>query len=149
MDPDQTAQMRRLSAQAGLDPCWSQMHYVGFVVTGLICFVTLLINWAGIVLASQRNDSVFKNYLWINLYVCYTTKRDLLIWSQQLIRIVSYLFPIVLSQLVSWFYYLSFWNLLLLIVIALSPVRDVNVVNTIGKIPIYFRNQFAERHTNC
>jgi hypothetical protein len=28
MDPDQTA-----DAQAGLDPCWSQTHYVGFVVT--------------------------------------------------------------------------------------------------------------------
>jgi hypothetical protein len=27
MDPDQT------DAQAGLDPCWSQTHYVGFVVT--------------------------------------------------------------------------------------------------------------------
>jgi hypothetical protein len=26
MDPD----------QAGLDPCWSQMHYVGFVMTRLI-----------------------------------------------------------------------------------------------------------------
>jgi hypothetical protein len=28
MDPDQTA-------QAGLDPCWSQTHYVGFVMTRL------------------------------------------------------------------------------------------------------------------
>jgi hypothetical protein len=28
MDPDQTA-------QAGLDSCWSQTHYVGFVVTRL------------------------------------------------------------------------------------------------------------------
>jgi hypothetical protein len=24
-------------AQAGLDPCWSQSHYVGFVMTRLIC----------------------------------------------------------------------------------------------------------------
>jgi hypothetical protein len=29
MDPDQTA--------PGLDPCWSQTHYVGFVMTRLIC----------------------------------------------------------------------------------------------------------------
>jgi hypothetical protein len=29
MDPDQTA-------QAGLDPCWSQMHNVGFVMMRLI-----------------------------------------------------------------------------------------------------------------
>jgi hypothetical protein len=29
MYPDQPA-------QAGLDPCWSQTHYVGFVVTRLI-----------------------------------------------------------------------------------------------------------------
>jgi hypothetical protein len=29
MDPDQTA-------QAGVDPCWSQTHYVGFVMTRLI-----------------------------------------------------------------------------------------------------------------
>jgi hypothetical protein len=28
MDPDQTA-------QAGLDPCWPQTHYFGFVVTPL------------------------------------------------------------------------------------------------------------------
>jgi hypothetical protein len=28
MDPDH--------AQAGLDPCWSQTHYVGFVLTRLI-----------------------------------------------------------------------------------------------------------------
>jgi hypothetical protein len=40
MDPDQTARMRRLvwihaTAQAGLDSCWSQMHYVGLVVTRL------------------------------------------------------------------------------------------------------------------
>jgi hypothetical protein len=28
MDPDQTA-------QAGLDPCWSQTNYVGFVMTRL------------------------------------------------------------------------------------------------------------------
>jgi hypothetical protein len=26
----------RVGAQAGLDPCWSQTHYVGFVVTWLI-----------------------------------------------------------------------------------------------------------------
>jgi hypothetical protein len=26
-----------LDAQAGLDPCWSQIHYVGFVMTQLIC----------------------------------------------------------------------------------------------------------------
>jgi hypothetical protein len=32
MDPDQTAQMCRLH---GLDPCWSQTYYVGFVVTRL------------------------------------------------------------------------------------------------------------------
>jgi hypothetical protein len=32
MDPDQTA-----DAQAGLDPCWSQTHYVGFVMMRLIC----------------------------------------------------------------------------------------------------------------
>jgi hypothetical protein len=32
MDPDQTAK----DAQAGLDPCWSQTHYVGFVMTLLI-----------------------------------------------------------------------------------------------------------------
>jgi hypothetical protein len=32
MDPDQTV-------QAGLDPCWSQTHYVGFVVTRLINIV--------------------------------------------------------------------------------------------------------------
>jgi hypothetical protein len=25
-----------VDAQAGLDPCWSQTHYVGFVVTRLI-----------------------------------------------------------------------------------------------------------------
>jgi hypothetical protein len=31
MDPDQT----------GLDPCWSQVHYVGFVVTQLICVILL------------------------------------------------------------------------------------------------------------
>jgi hypothetical protein len=31
MDPDQTA-------QAGLDPCWSQMHYVGFVYFILYTF---------------------------------------------------------------------------------------------------------------
>jgi hypothetical protein len=31
MDPDQTA-------QAGLAPCWSQTHYVGFIVTRLIHF---------------------------------------------------------------------------------------------------------------
>jgi hypothetical protein len=30
MDPDQTA-----DAQAGLDPCWSQTHYVGFVMRRL------------------------------------------------------------------------------------------------------------------
>jgi hypothetical protein len=29
MDPDQTAQF-------GLDPCWSQTHYVGFVMALLI-----------------------------------------------------------------------------------------------------------------
>jgi hypothetical protein len=29
MDPDQTV-------QAGLDPCWSQTHYVGFVMRRLI-----------------------------------------------------------------------------------------------------------------
>jgi hypothetical protein len=29
MDPDQTA------PQAGLDPCWSQTHYVGFVMARL------------------------------------------------------------------------------------------------------------------
>jgi hypothetical protein len=33
MDPDQTAR----NVQAGLDPCWSQTHYVGFVMTRLIC----------------------------------------------------------------------------------------------------------------
>jgi hypothetical protein len=33
MDPDQTA-------QAGLDPCWSQTHYVGFVMTRLIYLST-------------------------------------------------------------------------------------------------------------
>jgi hypothetical protein len=27
-----------VDAQAGLDPCWSQTHYVGFVMTRLICF---------------------------------------------------------------------------------------------------------------
>jgi hypothetical protein len=31
MDPDLTARLRK----AGLDPCWSQTHYVGFVVTRL------------------------------------------------------------------------------------------------------------------
>jgi hypothetical protein len=35
MDPDQTA-----DAQAGLDPCWSQTHYVGFVMTRLIYFLS-------------------------------------------------------------------------------------------------------------
>jgi hypothetical protein len=25
-----------MDAQAGLDPCWSQTHYVGFVMTWLI-----------------------------------------------------------------------------------------------------------------
>jgi hypothetical protein len=30
-------------AQAGLDPCWSQTHYVGFVVTRLIYSVSCLI----------------------------------------------------------------------------------------------------------
>jgi hypothetical protein len=35
MDPDQTA-------QAGLDPCWSQTHYVGFVMARLNYIVTLL-----------------------------------------------------------------------------------------------------------
>jgi hypothetical protein len=29
MDPDQ---MYYADGQAGLDPCWSQMHYVGFVI---------------------------------------------------------------------------------------------------------------------
>jgi hypothetical protein len=57
MDPDQPARMRSLikihavrlptllqvdkliaDTQADLDPCWSQTHYVGFVVTRLICF---------------------------------------------------------------------------------------------------------------
>jgi hypothetical protein len=40
MDPDQTA---------GLDPCWSQTHYVGFVMTRHICFSPSLIgNYKGI-----------------------------------------------------------------------------------------------------
>jgi hypothetical protein len=26
------------NAQAGMDPCWSQMHYVGFVMTRLILY---------------------------------------------------------------------------------------------------------------
>jgi hypothetical protein len=30
--------IRLCDAQAGLDPCWSQTHYVGFVVTRLIYF---------------------------------------------------------------------------------------------------------------
>jgi hypothetical protein len=34
MDPDQTAHLA--DAQAGQDPCWSQMHYVGFVLARLI-----------------------------------------------------------------------------------------------------------------
>jgi hypothetical protein len=34
MDPDQTA-----DAQAGLDPCWSQTHYVGFVTVQLNYYV--------------------------------------------------------------------------------------------------------------
>jgi hypothetical protein len=33
MDPDQTADCA--VAQAGLDSCWSQTHYVGFVMTRL------------------------------------------------------------------------------------------------------------------
>jgi hypothetical protein len=38
MDPDQTA-------QAGLDPCWSQTHYVGFVMTRLkyVSFIYFII----------------------------------------------------------------------------------------------------------
>jgi hypothetical protein len=65
MDPDQPAHPRSLirihavslptllqvekliansmDAQAGLDPCWSQTHYVGFVVTRLIYIYVLLI----------------------------------------------------------------------------------------------------------
>jgi hypothetical protein len=58
MDPDQPAHPRRIHAvrlqtllqvekliansmdpdQTGLGPCWSQTHYVGFVVTRLISF---------------------------------------------------------------------------------------------------------------
>jgi hypothetical protein len=33
-----------VDAQAGLDPCWSQTHYVGFVVTRLI-ILSLLCLW--------------------------------------------------------------------------------------------------------
>jgi hypothetical protein len=39
MDPDQTAQIH---AQAGLDPSWSQTHYVGFVMARLNCFNMLI-----------------------------------------------------------------------------------------------------------
>jgi hypothetical protein len=37
MDPDQPEHSRTVcgDAQAGLDPCWLQTHYVGFVVTWL------------------------------------------------------------------------------------------------------------------
>jgi hypothetical protein len=27
----------KTNAQAGLDPCWSQTHYVGLIMTWLIC----------------------------------------------------------------------------------------------------------------
>jgi hypothetical protein len=32
-------------AQAGLDPCWSQTHYVGFVVTRLILIIMETDEW--------------------------------------------------------------------------------------------------------
>jgi hypothetical protein len=31
-----------MDAQAGLDPCWSQTHYVGFVMTRLKSFSTAI-----------------------------------------------------------------------------------------------------------
>jgi hypothetical protein len=38
MDQDQPAHPRRfMDAQAGLDPCWPQNRYVGFVMARLIC----------------------------------------------------------------------------------------------------------------
>jgi hypothetical protein len=35
----QTSLRIRTDAQAGLDPCWSQTHYVGFVMAQLISFL--------------------------------------------------------------------------------------------------------------
>jgi hypothetical protein len=29
-----------MDVQAGLDPCWSQTHYVGFVMAKLILFIS-------------------------------------------------------------------------------------------------------------
>jgi hypothetical protein len=64
-------------AQAGLDPCWSQTHDVGFVVTRLICFRNDKIN------NSKDYGINLKTWIWlyfvlwhvyvmIVLYICCT-----------------------------------------------------------------------------
>jgi hypothetical protein len=73
-----------MDAQAGLDPCWSQTHYVGFVVTQFKCFISLFCNqshnkiWFSFSFYSWKFNfcpTLFTRYLKLSIYNMYNEEQ--------------------------------------------------------------------------
>jgi hypothetical protein len=56
--------------QAGLDQCWSQTHYVGFVVTWLICLINVTSFWKTLCLLTLTADWQERQTLSSNVFQC-------------------------------------------------------------------------------